>query len=271
MHHSKRLLLFLMSRSIMNGVVSDLTEEKEAVEPRIRMNTTLVVNPKGGAGKTTVAINLASHFAACNTPTTLMDYDPQGCSMHWLRLRAPHAATIYSANAVPERRDRLRSFEMYVPPHTRQLVIDAPAGASGLLLQEMLDRSNCILVPVVPSPIDLHTTANFIRDLLSYSRLRSGRARLGVVANKVRRSMPAYRPLEAFLYSLNLRLLARLIDSDTFLRTAESGVGIFEMDENLSISERQQFAPIVEWIEGRGAQRDSDDGVVFELVRRSGR
>jgi chromosome partitioning protein len=232
------------------------------------MNTTLVVNPKGGAGKTTVATNLASHFAAGNIPTTLMDYDPQGSSLNWLRLRAPHAMTIYAANAAPERRDRLRSFEMFVPPHTRQLIMDAPAGASGVLLQEMLDRAHFIIVPVVPSAIDLHATANFIKDLLSYNRLRSGAARLGIVANKVRRSMPAYRPLEAFLHSMNLRLLARLIDSDTFLRAAESGVGIFEMDESLSVSERKQFAPIVEWVEDRQApQVTTRDGVVYELVR----
>lgn len=232
------------------------------------MNTTLVVNPKGGAGKTTIATNLASHFAAGNIPTTLMDYDPQGSSLNWLRLRAPHASAIYAAKAAPERRDRLRSFEMFVPPHTQQLVIDAPAGASGVQLQEMLDRAQCIIVPVVPSPIDLHATANFIRDLLSYSRLRSGSARLGIVANKVRRSMPAYRPLEGFLQSLNLRLLARLIDSDTYLRAAESGVGIFEMDESLSVSERKQFAPILEWVENRQAPRlTTTDGVVYELAR----
>ena len=232
------------------------------------MNTTLVINPKGGAGKTTVATNLASYFAAANIPTTLMDYDPQGSSLHWVRMRAPHGALIHCANGAPERRDRLKSFESYVPPHTCQLVIDAPAGASGVLLQEMLDRSHCILVPVVPSPIDLHATSNFIKELLSYSRLRSGSARLGVVANKVRRSMPAYRPLENFLNALNLRLLARLIDSDTWLRAAESGVGIFEMDENLSISERKQFTPIAEWVEDRRiAQPATADGVVYELAR----
>jgi chromosome partitioning protein len=188
--------------------------------------------------------------------------------MNWLRLRAPQAGTIYGANAAPERRDRLRSFEMYVPPQTRQLIIDAPAGASGVLLHEMLDRAHRILVPVVPSAIDLHATANFIKSLLSYSRLRSGSARLGVVANKVRRSMPAYRPLEAFLHSLNLKLLARLIDSDTFLRAAESGAGIFEMDESLSVSERKQFTPIVEWVQDRQApQVTTTDGVIYELVR----
>jgi chromosome partitioning protein len=197
-----------------------------------------------------------------------MDYDPQGSSLNWLRLRPPHGAAIHYANGAPERRDRLRSFESYVPPQTDRLVIDAPAGASGMLLQEMLDRADCILVPVVPSPIDLHATANFIKRLLSYARLRSGSARLGVVANKVRRSMPAYRPLETFLQSLNLRLLARLIDSDTYLRAAETGLGIFELDENLSVSERKQFMPIVEWVEDRQSPEvTSGDGVVYSLAR----
>src|SRR3981081_2031970 len=114
------------------------------------MNTTLVINPKGGAGKTTVAINLASHFAATNTATAIMDYDPQGSSLHWLRSRAPEAARSHGAHAAPPTTPgRLRSFDMYVPRETRQLVIDAPAGASGLLLQEMLGRAHCIIIPVV--------------------------------------------------------------------------------------------------------------------------
>jgi chromosome partitioning protein len=137
-----------------------------------------------------------------------------------------------------------------------------------MLLQEMLERAHFILVPVVPSVIDLHATANFLRELVSYSRLRSGSVRLAVVANKVRRSMPAYRPLESFLQSSNLTLLARLLDSDAFLRAAESGVGIFEMDENLSLSERKQFMPIVEWVEDRRSpQAPVTDGTVYPLAR----
>src|SRR4029077_9430468 len=151
----------------------------------------------------------------------------------------------------PGRRARLRRCETHVRGRTERLVIDAPAGASGMVLQEMLERAHCILVPVVPSAIDLHATANFLRDLASWSRVRSGSVPVAVVANKVRRSMPAYRPLEQFLQAANLRLLARLIDSDVFLRAAESGLGIFELDENLSVSELRQFLPIVEWVEDR--------------------
>jgi chromosome partitioning protein len=230
------------------------------------MKTTLVLNPKGGAGKTTIATNLASCFAAADVPTTLMDYDPQGSSLHWLRLRPPQSPAICPANGAPERRDRLRSFESYVPRDTERLVIDAPAGASGMALQEMLERAHCILVPVVPSAIDLHATANFLRSLFSHQRLRTGAVQLAVVANKVRRSMPAYRPLETFLQSLNLRLLARLLDSDVFVRSAETGVGIFEMDENFSISERKQFMPIIEWVEDRhAAPSAATQGVVYSL------
>ena len=125
----------------------------------MRMNTTLVINPKGGSGKTTVTTSLASYFAARSVPVTVMDYDPQGSSLNWLRLRDTFRNRIYAANAAPQRGNRLRGIEMHVPPDTRQLIIDAPAGASGLLLQEMLARADCIVVPVAPSAIDIHATA----------------------------------------------------------------------------------------------------------------
>src|SRR5262245_17008149 len=131
----------------------------------MRLNTTLVVNPKGGCGKTTIATNLAAAFAADNIPATLMDYDPQGSSLTCLR--SPQSARIHAANGAPEKYGRLRSFEMFVPPETRQLVIDAPAGANGLLLNEMLERAHCVIVPVVPSVIDIRATEAFIKDLFA--------------------------------------------------------------------------------------------------------
>src|SRR5436309_589789 len=139
----------------------------------MRMNTTLVINSKGGSGKTTVATNLASYFAAHDIPTTVMDYDPQGSSLHWLRVRTQPGGRIYGANAAPQKGGRIRSVEMHVPTDTQQLLIDAPAGVSGLLLQEMLSKADGILIPVAPSAIDIHATANFVRDLLLVGRIRT--------------------------------------------------------------------------------------------------
>lgn len=214
----------------------------------MRTNTTLVVNPKGGSGKTTIAINLAASFAADNIPVTLLDYDPQASSLNWLRSRPPHAPRIHGANGAPARFGQLRSFEMFVPPQTRQLVIDAPAGASGMLLHEMIDRSHCILVPIVPSVIDIHATGNFIRELLGTARIRYGEIRVAVVANKVRVTMPAYQPLLRFLESLHVKLAARLLDSDVYLNAAEAGLSIFEYEPAQTVAERKQFTPLVEWV-----------------------
>jgi chromosome partitioning protein len=214
----------------------------------MRTNTTLVINPKGGSGKTTVATTLASYFAANGIATAVMDYDPQGSTMNWLRVRPMHAPKIHGANAAPQKTG-LRTLGMHVPAGTQQLIIDAPAGASGLALQEMLSRAHCILIPVAPSAIDIHATANFIRDLLLTGKIRANNIRLGVVANRVRRANPVYQPLERFLNALNLPLLARVSDSEVFVTAAETGLGIFEMDFAVSATERGQFLPVVEWVD----------------------
>jgi chromosome partitioning protein len=218
----------------------------------MRTQTTLIINSKGGCGKTTIATNLASYFAAARVPTALMDYDPQGSSLHWVRQRPAGLARVHGANAAPAKPGRMRSLDMRVPEETRQLIIDAPAGASGLLLQEMLARTNCILIPVAPSAIDIHATANFIRDLLLAGRIRMNNIRLGVIANRIRKATPVYQPLERFLNSLSLPLLARLSDSEVYVGAAESGMGVFEMEFAASVAERQQFLPIAEWVEMRG-------------------
>jgi len=220
----------------------------------MRINTTLVVNPKGGSGKTTVATNLASYFAANGMASAVMDYDAQGSTMNWLRIRPAHARRIHGANAAPHKTG-LRTLGMHVPADTQQLIIDAPAGVSGLVLQELLSRAHCILIPVAPSAIDIHATANFIRDLLLTGKIRTNNIRLAVVANRVRKANPVYEPLERFLKSLNLPLLARLSDSDAFLTAAETGLGIFEMDFAVTATERGQFLPIAEWVEQAPAAR----------------
>lgn len=231
----------------------------------MRMYTTLVINSKGGSGKTTLTTNLASYFAANAVPTTIMDYDPQGSSLNWLQVRGRVEREIFGANAAPPKGGRIRSVEMFVPPETQQLIIDAPAGASGLLLQEMLRKPDCIVIPVAPSAIDIHATANFIKDLLLLGRIRMRNIRLAVVANRVRSSMPVYQPLERFLNSLGVPFLARITDSDVYVQAAETGLGIFEMVPSAE-AERLEFVPIVEWVTQR-KYAAPEDGKVIEISR----
>jgi chromosome partitioning protein len=157
---------------------------------------------------------------------------------------------------------------MHVPADTQQLIVDAPAGVSGLLLQEMLSRADCILIPVAPSAIDIHATANFIRELLLVGRIRTRNIQLAVVANRVRSERPVYQPLERFLSSLGLPFLTRISDSDVYVKAAEAGIGVFEMALSAAAAECAEFMPIVEWAGRRRDPVASGDGKVIDLALR---
>ena len=238
------------------------------------MLTILIINSKGGSGKTTLTTNLASYYASKKFRTAIMDYDPQGSSIQWLRVRPDEAEKIHGANAAPAKGSvPLRSTHAWVPVDTEVMVIDAPAGAKGLLLQEIVRKSNFIVIPVAPSPIDIHATADFIKELFLFGGARNSKAKIAVVANRVRNSSSSvYASLERFLNSLKLPFLTSIHDSENYLHAAEKGLGVFEMDAAATIAERQELMPILKWLNGqfpdRFASRLADDGTGVEESRK---
>jgi len=216
------------------------------------MLSILVINSKGGSGKTTLTTNLASYYASRKLRTTILDYDPQGSCLQWLRVRPGHIGTIHGANAAPPKgASTLHNLQKWVPVGTEVLVIDAPSGTKGLLLQEMVRRSNFIVVPVVPSPIDIHATAEFIKDLFHIGSATLSKTKIAVVANRLRSDSPSREALERFLSSLKLPYLTSISDSDNYLRAAGKGMGVFEMDEADTLAERQEYLPILKWLDGQ--------------------
>ena len=231
------------------------------------MNTTVVMNAKGGVGKTTIATNLAGYFAANGVPTAIMDYDPQGSSLRWLEQRAPEAPHIHGADAAPRKGSGLKSLGRFVPRETRQLVLDAPAGPSRLLMQEMLARANAILIPVAPSKIDIRATANFIKELLLAGGVRHRNIRAAVVANRARSSTAVYEPLERFVRSLRLTFLTHLLDSEVYVESGDTGYGIFEIDVERTAEQRREFMPIVNWLDQDAPARVESPANVIQLAR----
>jgi chromosome partitioning protein len=225
------------------------------------MLTILIINSKGGSGKTTLSTNLASYYASKKFRTTIMDYDPQGSCLQWLRQRPTHISNIHAANAAPPKgASTLHNLQKWVPVGTEVLVIDAPSGVKGLLLQEMVRRSNYIVVPVTPSPIDIHATADFIKEMFTIGGASVAKTKIAVVANRVRNTSPARESLERFLTSLKLPFLTSISDSDNYIHAAEQGLGVFEMDEAETYAERQELLPILKWLDGQVAV--AEDNVV---------
>lgn len=211
------------------------------------MRTILVINSKGGAGKTTLTTNLASYYATQNIRTAILDCDPQGSSIQWLRQRS--SKDIHAASAAPSAA-QLNSMKSWVPDNTEVLIIDAPAGIKGLTLKDLVRRASFIVIPVNPSSIDIHATADFVKDLYLVGGARTSKAQIAVVANRVRSSSPALASLERFLNALKLPFLTRISDSDNYVRAVELGLGVFEMDEATTLAERQELLPIFRWLDG---------------------
>jgi chromosome partitioning protein len=217
------------------------------------MNTTLVVNIKGGVGKTTISTNLASYFASQGVPTTIADFDPQGSSLNWLKQRPATAAKIFGADLAQRHGVDWSRGRREIPLSTRQLILDAPAGPSRLLLQDLLGRSQSLLIPVAQSAIDVHATANFIKELLLIGQVRLRNIRVAVLANRVRSARPIYEPLERFVASLNIPFLGRVSDSDVYVDAAEAGLGVFDMPVDQCAAEQREFLAIAQFAQGDAA------------------
>jgi chromosome partitioning protein len=211
----------------------------------------LIINGKGGCGKTTIASNLASFYASKGYGTALFDHDEQLSSFRWSRRR--EKTDLPAINAIDASKSRLqnvtRSFQMRVPEDTDRIVIDTPAGLKGVELVQQLNGIDDVLIPVLPSAIDIQATADFIRDLLIIGKVRERRIRVGIVANRVRINTVSFRSLERFLRSLDIPVVARLRDTQNYMRAAELGCGIHE----ISISSKKQDIPhwegLLDWLE----------------------
>ncbi|MHB1240278.1 MAG: ParA family protein [Gammaproteobacteria bacterium] len=215
-----------------------------------RMRRIIVMNAKGGCGKTTIATNLASQYASRDFPTALFDYDPQASSTRWLRRRPGAYACLHGVAAYETRLANVtRTWQLRVPPEVQRVVIDTPAGLKGPELVEQLRGVDVILIPVLPSLIDIQSTADFIRDLLLVGKVRLPQTRLGIVANRVRENTLAFRSLERFLATLKIPVITRLRDTQNYVHAAERGSGIHELKAGQTRRDLMQWTEMMDWLE----------------------
>jgi chromosome partitioning protein len=210
----------------------------------------VVLNPKGGSGKTTITSNLLATFTAAGRRVALIDRDRQGSAMRWLKQRPASLPVIHGIAAYEEPPPNVtRSFAMRVPPDTERIVVDTPAALTRHEIIEAVRHADKILVPVLPSDIDIHAATRCIADLLVHAHIPRSAAVLGVIANRVRRNTTAYRSLMRFLGSLEIPVVAELRDVQAYVRAAETGQGICELKPGEAGLELAQWQRLLAWID----------------------
>ncbi|WP_405235447.1 nucleotide-binding protein [Lentisalinibacter orientalis] len=220
------------------------------IPTRPGLNRIVVLNSKGGCGKTTLATNLASHYALRGPRPALMDCDPQGSAMRWLERRPAEAPPVHGIAAYKRNMAATQSWQLRVPQETETLIVDSPAGLDRDALRQLTRDATSLIIPVMPSAIDIHATARFIGELLIGAGVDRRRRNVAVVANRIRRNTRSFIKLTRFLESLEIPVIAALRDVQAYVSAAEDGIGLYEMKPYRVRKDLVHLDRIVAWLEG---------------------
>lgn len=233
----------------------DIDEAMLITPKRDNLNKIVILNPKGGCGKSTLATNIAACYARRGPQPTVMDYDPQGSTIAWLKRRSAELPSIHGIAAFKKSMHATRSWQLRVPEDTVNLIVDSPASISHDDLRELTRDSASILVPVLPSTMDIDAASRCIADLLLVAKVNRNEGKLAVIANRTRKNTKSFGRLMRFLDSLGIPIIAVLRDSQNFVHAAERGVGLHEMQRSRVRPDLEQIEKIVAWLDGWEARR----------------
>ena len=204
--------------------------------------TILIINSKGGSGKTSIATDIASYFSNEGKSVALIVRDPQESSADWSKVRSSAKKPIGIYNALNYGK---------IKRNTDVKVFDAPAGIAGKDLTKVLTLAQSVIVPVLPSPIDMKAASKFIEALKKHPRIVNKKAKIALVANKGRDFTNIYWELDDFLSKQKIPFLTMIRDSQNYIKAASRGVGIFEMGPAMTDIDRELWEPVIKWLKSK--------------------
>ena len=206
------------------------------------MRTVLVASSKGGVGKTTIATHLAAHAAIDGQRTVLVDADPQGSSTRWAQRRVDLETAVLPLDGTR------KNWAKHVPDDTQRLVVDAPAGATVDSLESFLETADALVVPVLPSTLDIDATVPFLNALAKHPRVRRGQLRVGLVGNRLRPWTNASQQAVELLKQWPYPVVAELRDSQAYVMLVGLGRSLFDYHSQQVREHQEDWAGLLRWL-----------------------
>ena len=206
-------------------------------------NVTVVMNPKGGVGKSTLATNLAGYHASRGRKVMLGDVDRQQSAREWLRLRPAQCATILSW-------DIERGKPAKPPKEATHVVLDTPAGISEKTIAQVIAPARRVIVPLQASMLDMLATKYFLAELADDRAVRKSDALIGVIGMRVDTRTRSFDELQRFLDGLGLPVLGYIRNTQNYVQLAARGLTLFDVAPGRVQQDLDQWAPVLKWLEG---------------------
>jgi chromosome partitioning protein len=210
------------------------------------MKTILVASSKGGVGKTTIATHLAAQGALAGQRTALIDADPQGSSLRWARRRAGLDSAVLPIDGTNEGAGR-KGWRKLVPDDTQLVIVDAAAGAMADDLGTFLDRADVVVVPVLPSTLDIEASVRFLDSLAKHPRVRRGELRVGLVGNKLKPWTNSSQQALDLFKQWPYPLVAQLRDSQAYAVLVGLGKSLFDYHSANVRDHQGDWQPLLRW------------------------
>ncbi|GAA4797193.1 ParA family protein [Lysobacter hankyongensis] len=206
------------------------------------MKTVLVASSKGGVGKTTIATHLAAQAALDGHRTVLVDADPQHSSTRWAERRAELDSAVLPLDGTR------RNWAKQIPDDTQRIVIDAPAGSTVETLETFFEEADALVVPVLPSTLDIDATVGFLNAVAKHPRVRRGQLRVGLIGNRLKPWTNASQQAVELLKQWPYPVVAELRDSQAYVMLVGLGRSLFDYHSQQVREHQEDWAPLLKWL-----------------------